>query len=322
MSYRIVPTLLLSLASAAILHAQSDYTVQVSTQAYSDLAPAHVIGRGDSIAQAYSLHAGFTFRPYDSLFDLNTSNVIITRNGYVTVDNAKIAWIMDVCLGSYVPLDSSSSIAVQLVGSMAGTRTLKFQWKNMRPANNPAGDFVNFQLWLAEADNSIEVHIGPRHLTGFATWNDSGPAIGMFLSTYSLSQFYHQIYLKGDPADPAPSLDYADVLAPLTNPPADGMVYRFAHPKQGAGVDRVAMHAGISFQPNPARGPARITLPEEIAGKDAVLHLYDALGREAMTIGDLTDGMIIPSGKLPRGIYFAVITSGARRYDAGRFVAQ
>jgi hypothetical protein len=322
MSYRFILTLLLVAVSAGTLHAQKEYAVKVMTQPYKDLEPANVIGRGASMAEAYSMHPAFAFAPYDSAFNFATANIIVARNGFLTIDNSRIAWIVDAFLGTYLPIDTSSTMSVQLIGTTPGNRTMKFQWKNMAPADNDEGDFVNFQLWLFEADNSMEVHVGPRHLTSFASWNDSGPPVGMFLSTYSLGTFYHQIYLTGDASHPVGSLEYDDVLRHLDNMPAEGTVYRFAFPQQGAGVERLAARSGISFQPNPAHGTARITLPGELAGKQAVLHLYDALGREVMRQEDIADGTMIRDGDLPAGMYFATLTCGTRRYDGGTFIVR
>lgn len=108
-----------------------------------------------------------------------------------------------------------------------GKRIFKFQVKNAGFYNGQPEDFTNFQIWLAEEDQSIEIHFGPRSI-GPGAWQEgtSGPGIGLFLTS---ANFFQAV--EGSEAAPV-ILDFqlddtTLVYNGIQGAPEDGRIYRF-----------------------------------------------------------------------------------------------
>jgi len=81
---------------------------------------------------------------------------------------------------------SQSNISYQLVG-MEGSRILKIEWNNVGFFDELSGDnvstgFTNFQLWLMEGTNDIEIHFGPNSILQpeLSYAGTTGANIGLF----------------------------------------------------------------------------------------------------------------------------------------------
>jgi len=167
-----------------------------------------------------------------------------------------------------------------------GDRILKLQFKNLKFDHDiPATDYMNFQVWLFEVDNAIEIHFGNSSITN-PDWSyyfqQGGPAIGG-----------HNAWLSGNAASPV--LDTASGSR-VTGTPANGKVYRFSLPTSG--ITQSMTRETLSVYPNPAGEMLQVSrLPQ---GMEYIIR--DASGR-IVTRGKLQHDGICISALLP-GQYF------------------
>ena len=86
-----------------------------------------------------------------------------------------------------------SSVSYKTEG-IAGSRICKIQFKNAGfYGDSTMQDYVNFQIWLHEANDIIEFHYGPREIADAETvfGPDGGPWIGMvYKSTLTLNSSF------------------------------------------------------------------------------------------------------------------------------------
>lgn len=296
------------------------YRLEVDSGAYQDLSEPRELAVGE-LPESIILSIPFTIEAFGARYNFETDVDFASMeiHGFIFLENPEIdrVWICRAFLAAMQSRDETSSMSYKLSGD-AGRRILKFQWKNMGLMESPDSNFVNAQIWLYEENNMIEVRIGPNLVTSYiAMDNQPGPAVGMLVARADFEEFYDWLTLIGNPNNP---MVYA-APARLQGVPRNGTIYRF-HYDRNAGVDGMHRKTEITFHPNPAAGNTRISLPENLAGEHIRLVLHDVLGREALVMDKVMDGVSIPTGSLGRGMYFPVIIAGAKRYSAGGIVVQ
>lgn len=188
------------------------------------------------------------------------------------------------------------------ISGPAGNRVLNLQYKNIKFAHDWTGqDSINYQVWLYESDNAIEIHFGASsvlcpqsyYVPGIGT--ASGPAIG-----------FEHMWLTGNPL--APTTSTGDISY-LNGTPTEGTVYRFAPNATSIEITRIKKE--LSLYPNPATDI--LILPENT--KNSQFIITDLNGRQ-MQDGHLSDG-IINIRTLPPGAYLLNTTdenSAAKKY--------
>ncbi len=155
---------------------------------------------------------------------------------------------------------SLSPISYQLSGT-PGSRVLKIEWKNAGfywdiSDDNISTDFVNFQLWLYEGSNDIEIHFGSVSISQpDLVFEDLGGSLVALLP--KLDMFNEELADKGftvggDPTQPVMSeVNSIQEFTYLSGPTPNGMVYRFS--TGGASVSEVtSQNASFLAYPNPA----------------------------------------------------------------------
>ncbi len=168
---------------------------------------------------------------------------------------------------------SLSAISYEVSGAV-GQRIVKFQWKNAgfrpsQPTSDP-NDFVNFQIWLFEADNHLEVHFGPHNTSPVTYGNppgqtaqNQGPSVKLVFNNCT-----NILGLNG-PAN-QPSHIFYNNCSPnysfIQGSPASGVVYNFS--PAVTGIPEIKAGA-LKMFPNPVRTslivkgfPADLTLKE------------------------------------------------------------
>lgn len=292
--------------------AAQSYAVVVESGPYADLADPTIIS--DSVIEdAYYLDIPFTFKAFGLTFsfDQRYGESTFERLGFLYVANLETdrTWIFDVFLAYLGRLDSSSSMSYR-IDRVGSERVLKFQWRNMKLEQNPEGDYLNAQVWIYESTGEIEVRIGPHRVTGLAALgNHSGPRIGQLVADNRFERFFHFSFLTGDVGNPRLDMTGEPNLKSI---PPSGTIYRFK-PVNVAGVTADVATDRFTFLPNPAGAAARITLPEELAGKNGTLAIYDMLGRVVRTVEGVGDGAMIATDGIPAGLYHCVISLGRER---------
>ncbi|MCB0705827.1 MAG: T9SS type A sorting domain-containing protein [Saprospiraceae bacterium] len=135
--------------------------------------------------------------------------------------------------GYFSGAGSLSPIVFELVGT-APNRIFKMEYQNAGFYDeDPSLSYVNFQLWLYETSNVIEMRYGENSVVSPVHGYSNGPKIGLIdlvdIYTYDFGTFY---YLNGNTGDPSIQevdvYDYYYLTDALDGEPVDGQVYRFA----------------------------------------------------------------------------------------------
>jgi len=167
---------------------------------------------------------------------------------------------------------SQSPISYKVEGS-PGTRVVKVEWKNAGfyeegDLLGTLNDYINFQLWLFEGSNDIEMHFGPNMITDptINYYGETGAYIGLL--DYDLTKAY---LLSGDPGNPI----LVDTLDCLNGTPSNGTVYKFSKNTVGIEVPNSIVPT-TNVYPNPTNG---IFTVKHISGKTSPYQIIDFTGK-------------------------------------------
>jgi len=312
-------TLVLVLAlSSMVGYAQNFYTVSTLQQPYADLVNPTSINNGQvwrfNISTEIAMPFAFEFRGEvinRFLFDDDNFVFLTPEADYDNSDEGVYGalgnslFLQDRTFSTGV---SSSPISYKVDGTQ-GNRILKLEMKNSGFEGYIDGGFeedqfyTNFQIWLYEADNAIEIRYGTSNLTAEAIDAFSN-GLGNFAA---IGSFEILTILSGDSVNPDDG-EYTEATFPdeglgLNDYPANGTVYRFA-PQEEAGLPGLALNT-IKLYPNPASSVLNIK-----AGNTPVSHyaIYDITGKriEEQNITGATD-ISINVENLTAGIYFIAV---------------
>ncbi|MEO6046455.1 MAG: T9SS type A sorting domain-containing protein [Candidatus Kapaibacterium sp.] len=305
---------------------QEFYKVSAGTGTYTDLVdPVVVIGDPSQIVNefsGYGITGPFAMEAFGQKLDFSKQPApMIFAGGFIGIDvpAKQRLYVFDGFTSKLAWRDSTTSVSLTLEGN-PGDQILKVQWKNMGLTGNPAGDFVNMQIWLRDKDNSYEVHVGPNHVTGKAGYfGNNGPAIGGFVSNYDFSVVDVALHLSGNPATPGVNLTPTSFY-PIASTPPNGTVYRFAYVKPASVESDLAKMGAVSFRPNPCTDRSLIELPDALNGMRPTLTVHDLLGREMLRMNEVASGDYIDRGTLPAGVYYVTLHQGSRSYTGGTLV--
>ena len=306
------------------------YTFTATTGAYEYLTDSISLNNGLTWDDPqFTIPIGFDFQ----FFDTTVNQIFISENGgggLLTFDDTDtgihpilVAYAEDLMDRAADTINyedepgALSPISYKLVGD-PGHRILKIEWKNAGffddiYEDNVSTDYVNFQLWLYEGTNDIEIHFGPNAITqpDLDYWTGKGPAIAL-VPHFDFDNgdiVGSALLLSGVPYAPElnqVSSDFETYSLDGTIP--DGTIYKFSfHPD---GVSELAAGAAIvSVFPNPA-GDVIYILHRQSASAIHKIIIRDLNGRAVKTINQ-------PSGRvdisaLPPGPYvvFAHTASG------------
>ncbi len=313
----------LSLFTFTIGKAQDSiyYDAEVFTEAYVELTGATVLidSAWDEPELPVSFGNNFTF----NYFGVEVDSLIIGDYVYFDEDDT---WYIDVLYSDWVGRINDLSPISYLIDGTAGDRIFKVEWKNAGffcefEDSNSTDDFVNVQLWLYEADSSIEVRVGPNSVNDPVTafCEEGGPYTGLIFEETGPSP--QGVYLAGSVANPTPVYT---IPIPHTGMPTNGTVYRFfpviiQKDTSTVGLnDRLVLD--LKLYPNPASNNLSVQLLNDIGAADVLV--YDITGRVVLkeTVTTTTK-MDVDISSLANGIYQVVIEKGEVRYN-GRFLKQ
>ncbi|MDB5034048.1 MAG: C-terminal target protein [Chlorobi bacterium] len=313
--------LVLLLCGGGALSAQQYYTPSTGTGTYTELADAVLVSdMPDTVG--YGVSIPFTIEAFGVPLDFQGSpaTVYIFSGGFIAMAPADRIYSFDAFVSVLAWRDNTSSISYRLDG-VPGQQVLKVQWKNMRMVGNPDGDFVNVQMWLNQKDNSMEVHVGPNHVTGTAAYYSyTGPAIGGFVASADFSVYYNTFHLTGNPAKPG--TDRKQGYYPMGGTPAEGTIYHFSYKAPSSVDERVRDAAAVGFIPNPCADRSRIELPADMSGTHPTLIVHDLLGRELLRVDNVASGDYIERGGLAPGAYVVTLRDGDRVRDGGMLMVR
>lgn len=204
------------------VNAQS-YNFSVSTGNYSDLNGSISLNNGMTWDDpAFSIPIGFNFQYFNETID----HIYITEEGLgatLTTDSNQsgtlpilIPYGADIIDRGYdfdigeAPSGSLSNISYILEGT-TGSQILKLEWNNVGfyselDENEVSNDFTNFQLWLYEETNVIEIHFGPNSINypflSFDGETGSNIALVPQFNFYSYEIIGNGYGLNGNPSSP------------------------------------------------------------------------------------------------------------------------
>lgn len=203
---------------------------------------------------------------------------------------------------------STSPISYKLEGT-AGNRILKLEVKNagLEDADVYGYDenhfYMNSQVWLYEADKSIEIHYGTNNITDIDNLTDGD---GLFVGLTDDINFGAFVYGAID--NPSYGEFNEDTLTDnvvMEAYPADGTVYRFA-PAQTAGLVGLKANA-VSLYPNPATTVVNITSGNSLITNYTII---DTTGKTIITKNTPgTQSVNINVESLATGIYFIKVNN-------------
>jgi|JI7StandDraft_1071085.scaffolds.fasta_scaffold07349_5 hypothetical protein len=268
---------------------------------------------GDTLwdEESYLLPMDFTFK----FMNKNYQQLRMDGNGMLTFghDTSKAYFIgFGADLSAKGTTTSLSPISFQ-TDTFNGFRILKIEYKNARFFSDAAVSNINFQIWLYEYYNAIEVHIGACN-----TINDSlaydgnkGPTIGIFKPDTMLTTFLYSYALTGATASPvAKAIDYAN-RETLEGTPSSGTVYRFETERYLDIPFVKDKKVDIEYYPNPASNNLHINSKFPITK----MMLLSTLGNEVYKqpiVGETSLDINLSALKLQSGIYILSVETEGR----------
>jgi hypothetical protein len=170
---------------------------------------------------------GFSFDFLGSTFD----TVNINTDGFLFFDEH----YQHVGAASYQDLyckqlsNNQMSAITYAVEGAAGSQILKIEFKNCAVYEGTGDDAVNFQIWLHQADNSIEYRYGSHQISDPATAYDEngGPQIGLMNLGISDAQTQSGLAVNGSPSAATGTTQFGNTALYLGGTPANGTIFKF-----------------------------------------------------------------------------------------------
>lgn len=288
--------ILLALLASVNLQAQP-YSFSQSTSTYSYLSGETVLTTSApwTYASAFTVPIGFTF----NFMGTNFTTVYVEGSGFAYFDfnYYNLALPFTVKLKSKGSSGNNSPISYKTEG-IAPNRILKVQWKNAG-FHYDTTSTINFQMWLHETSNVVEVHVGPNNVSNPAVVyqenGSDGPVIGLYEFNSPTNCTYSSC-LSGTPSSATVNNPTGNINlfgTSLSGTPVDGTVYIF---NPGAsGIDE-SNASTISVFPNPASDHIRL-LSNDPVQSCRIYSLNGAVicerkpNEETLDVGDLPSGI-------------------------------
>jgi hypothetical protein len=302
------------------------YNFTKTTGTYADLTGATTVSAAGWDEEQYLVPLGFTF----SIGNLTYTDVIVDDNGAILV--ADIA--NQAVKGGIIAFDvdmmdrgitTNPSTINKVTTGTAGSRITKIEWKNAGFYDDASStsttfvpfpnDFINFQVWIYEGSNKIEVHFGSSNITPanttaiFGTTGGASTAIITAITGSGASSTLTGVALQGPAATPTMvPFSSSTTIPAVTGVPTSGTIYAFN--TSISGIRKDLNDASIAVYPNPVTESLKFT--GLTAGKTATVKIYDALGKVVKAEVISADGVMNVSN-LKNGTYFVEINSAAGR---------
>lgn len=214
-----------------------------------------------------------------------------------------------------------SDISTKIEGDV-GERIMKIQYRNAGLAGEidslgVSTDFVNFQLWLYEATNAIEIHYGNYQITNenISFEGASGPSFGMYMIEEEILETGDPdvaIFLENDPMSPDLMRETSDVESrALSGMPPTGMIYTLspiADTTSTTNTTEILWMEGVDVFPNPTAGTLQISVEnQDLVGADYVL---TSMTGKVIAQGEAVEQAEISLLGLPAGTYFLRMQKG------------
>lgn len=288
------------------------YTFSQFTAPYVPLGNTSTVISGNtpwSDMDEFPVPHGFTFPVFGYASD--TTYVSPGSGMFFGNTSAASLWIYSGdALSDPTGLNTSVSKIRYEVSGSTGNRIVKIQldsagFKNEYWSTNSFSSYVKFQVWLHEADSSIEIHFGPSSIVNPQSCFYAGGPVFSMLHFINQGSDYG-LTLSGNPASATATVSYnppLNSLATLTGAPASGVVYRFS-PLMITGInDITANETSIRLYPNPTNGLVSVDA-EGATGGGSKFIVRNTLGEIVMQCPATMPHQSIDVSSLAAGIYF------------------
>ncbi len=247
----------------------------------------------------WEIPIGFDFVFYDSVFD----SVVVWQGSFYFNDDmyidgygvplADIAWVGD------MPWLSLSPISYETI-EVNGYKTTKVEYRNAGFNDGTVEDSINFQVWLNEKDNSIEIHIGPNSVdpSVYSVQGWLGPYMG--LNNHLTEEYY---LLNGNPLNPYVQNIYS-LDEGLIGTPKDGMIYNFRPFLSSSSWEGAPVAQKVQIYPNPVNSSAKMRGLEDV--DISSITIFNECGVKVGEL-DVNDYKEIEIPELSNGIYMFLV---------------
>lgn len=321
--------LILLFVLAAPLSFGQTYTFSHLNQTYADLTGSTSLNNGVAWDDPdFTVPIGFNFEYFEET--INTINItsdglggllkVGDCNGTSTSESLLFAYGADIIDRGYDGMASLSNVSYKTEG-LIPNRICKIEWNNvgfysgLTDANGNKIDYLNFQLWLYESTNVIEIHFGPKSITQptIDFEGETGTFISLVDNVSCASQTIngHQMLLGGSPSNPdfydnvyslEDTIVYLDGVIPANK------VYRFT-PASTASQEELNSIDGFSIVPNPADENFHLVLGEGLVDQVNNISILDINGK--VLYSNLSPLEEISVSDLNPGIYFVRIETSS-----------
>lgn len=210
--------------------------------------------------------------------------------------------------------ESESPIGYEVVGEV-GERIVKIQWQNAGISNqwpdyfpDDPDDFVNFQMWIYEGSNELEVHYGPSQSSDSSFDQNDGPGV-RFLKIdnnwgYCFSGYENlPYYTWTDFTDPVPG-------CLLNGIPNEGKIFRFYPNPTVLVKEEMINKPGFTVVPRVFQNNLSVIIDQFDQGNFYNLHIYNILGVEVLNLPITNKNTLINQLFTKTGIYVFVLMDG------------
>jgi len=313
-------TLLLAIGWVSLSFCQT-YTFSAFPGGYNDLIVPTSLNNGQTWDDPeYTVPIGFTFEYFgEPITSIQLSSdglggLLKKGNCFSDPDESYMfAYGADIIdRGDDGPV-SLSNISHQTLGT-AGSRICKVEWNNVgfydgtNDMNGNRIDYMNFQLWMYETTNVIEIRFGPKSITeplvDFEGETGSFVAFVHKVDCGSGDILGHQLILGGNPSIPTfydNVINLNDTIVTLGGVIPPSTVYRFL-PALTTSQDELSSFSPFSVVPNPAQDKLRLVRNENEGAEVRRASIIDLNGK--VLLSDLEFNQEISISTLHTGMYF------------------
>ncbi len=271
------------------------YTFSHRTEAYADIPSPFILSTpGWDDFDQYSTFIPFQFELYGTPF-----NIIYIYSELVsfTSDFSEYG-IAPYLYSSLIDNDlETATISYEIYG-VAPYRIFKLQIKDATFFESVSGtDLVNYQLWLFETTNVVEIHYGSNTITDPQVWSvplSTGPGVAISVNPSN------GLSLDGPESNPT-AYSWAPNVT-IEGAPSDGMVYIFT--PSITSVDETEKNKSFELFPNPNNGNFKIH--KDHLTNEAEFSVFDLAGKKVYHINQLENSPTL-NLSLAKGMYFAEI---------------
>lgn len=322
--------LLLTLSIFMVIdaHAQT-YNLSISSGVYTNLEGSTSLNNGWTWDDPnYEVPVGFDFAFFKDTFSTiyfyenGLGGFLSNTNNLFGIVPVLIAYGHDIIDRGYdIDIDSATQNAQSnlsyLLEGTPGNRIFKLEWNNVGfyndiSTNNVSTDYVNFQLWLYEGSNDIELRFGPSLMSNpnISFEGDPGPIISLIekFDPFTGNIDGEGIMLSGDPEDAQIKniTSFFNYFTLSGNIP-DGTIYKFSR-KNLNKVGNANLAEAISIFPNPTNGNINITNHENSdLLEGSKISILDGQGKEIRVSNYNSQGLNVQD--LISGVYFIQINT-------------